>query len=102
MTGCDEVGRLLDVITVDCCYHLAEQMIAFYETSAEAVPLHTTVVGTITRALGIDMAEHGEDLTAHCHRGDVVQNLRPSDMVFPPDTAAAWIGPTRPTAAASA
>jgi hypothetical protein len=90
MTRRDEVDRLLEVITVDC-YNLAEQVTAFYEAFAEAVPLRTTVVGATVRVLGIDIAEHGEELTARCQRGDVVQDLRLSDLVFPPDTAAAWI-----------
>ena len=90
MTRRDEVDRLLEVITVDC-YNLAEQVTAFYETFAEAVPLPTTVVGATMRVLGIDIAEHGEEITARCQRGDVVQDLRLSDLVFPPDTAAAWI-----------
>jgi len=90
MTRRDEVDRLLEVITVDC-YNLAEQVTAFYEAFAEAVPLPTTVVGATARVLGIDIAEHGEELTARCQRGDVVQDLRLSDLVFPPDTAAAWI-----------
>jgi len=90
MTRRDEVDRLLEVITVDC-YNLAEQVTAFYEAFAEAVPLPTTVVGATVRVLGIDIAEHGEELTARCQRGEVVQDLRLSDLVFPPDTAAAWI-----------
>ncbi len=90
MTRRDEVDRLLEVITVDC-YNLAEQVTAFYEGFAEAVPLPTTVVGATVRVLGIDIAEHGEELTARCQRGDVVQDLRLSDLVFPPDTTAAWI-----------
>lgn len=90
MTRRDEVDRLLEVITVDCC-NLAEQVTAFYEAFAEAVPLPTTGVGATVRVLGIDIAEHGEELTARCQRGDVVQDLQLSDLVFPPDTAAAWI-----------
>ncbi len=90
MTRRDEVDRLIEVITVDC-YNLAEQVTAFYEAFAEAVPLPTTVAGATMRVLGIDIAEHGEELTARCQRGDVVQDLRLSDLVFPPDTAAAWI-----------
>ena len=92
MTGHDEVDRLVAVITVDC-YNLAEQVTAFYETFAEEVPLPTTatVVGTTIEVVGIDIAEHGEELIARCHRGDVVQDLRLSDLVFAPDTAAGWI-----------
>ncbi len=90
MTRRDEVDRLLEVITVDC-YNLAEQVTAFYEGFAGAVPLPTTVVGATVRVLGIDIAEHGEELTARCQRGEVVQDLRLSDLVFPPDTTAAWI-----------
>ena len=92
MTGRDEADRLLEVITVDC-YNLAEQMTAFYEVFAEEVPLPTTatVVGATVQVVGIDIAEHGEELTARCQRGDVVQDLRLSDLVFAPDTAAAWI-----------
>lgn len=92
MTGRDEVGRLLEVITVDC-YNPSEQMTAFYEVFAEEVPLRTTatVVGATVRVVRIDIAEHREELTARCQRGEVVQELRLSDLVFPPHTAAAWI-----------
>ena len=78
MTGHDEVERLVAVITMDC-YNLAEQVTAFYETFAEVVPLPTTatatatVIGTTIEVVSIDIAEHGEVLTARCHRGDVVQ-----------------------------
>ena len=91
-TGHDEVERLVAVITMDC-YNLAEQVTAFYETFAEEVPLPTTatVIGTTVEVVGIDIADHGEVLTARCHRGDVVQDLRLSDLVFAPDTAAGWI-----------
>ena len=92
MTGRDEADRLLEVITVDC-YNASEQMTALHEVFAEEVPLPTTatVVGATVRVVGIDIAEHGEELTARCHRGDVVQDLHLSDLVFAPDTAAGWI-----------
>jgi len=92
MTGREQLERLVEVITVDC-YNIAEQVTAFYETLAEEVPLPTTatVVGTTIDVVGIDIAEHGEELTARCRRGDVVQDLRLSDLVFAPDTAAGWM-----------
>ena len=92
MTGHDEVERLVAVITMDC-YNLAEQVTAFYEAFAEEVPLPTTatVIGTTVEVVGIDIADHGEVLTARCHRGDVVQDLHLSDLVFAPDTSAGWI-----------
>ena len=92
MIGHDEVGRLVAVVTTDC-YNLAEQVTAFYETFAEEVPLPTaaTVIGTIVEVVGIDIADHGEALTARCHRGDVVQDLHLLDLEFAPDTAAGWI-----------
>lgn len=92
MTDHKEVDRLIAVITVDC-YNLAEQVTAFYETFTEEVPLPTTasVVGTTVQVVGIDIAEHGEELIARCHRGAVVQDLRLSDLVFDPDAAAGWI-----------
>ena len=92
MTDHEEVVRLVAVTTVDC-YNLAEQVTAFYETFAEEVTLPTTatVVGTTIEVVGIDTTEHGEELTARCHRGDVVQDLHLSDLVFAPDTAAGWI-----------
>ena len=82
MTGHDEVERLVAVITTDC-YNLAEQVTAFYEAFAEEVPLPTTatVIGTTVEVVGIDIADHGEVLTARCHRGDVVQDLHLSDLV---------------------
>jgi hypothetical protein len=92
MTGRDHVDRLVAVITVDS-YNLAEQATAYYEAFAEEVPLPSTatVVGATIQVIGIDIAEHGEALTARCRRGDFVQDLRLSDLVFPPDTAAARI-----------
>ena len=82
MTGRDEVQRLVAVITMDC-YNLAEQVTAFYETFAEEVPVPTTatVIGTTVEVVGIDIADHGEVLTARCHRGDVVQDLHLSDAI---------------------
>lgn len=66
---------------------------AFYEVFVEEVrlPSTATVVGATIEVIGIDVAEHGEELTAPCRRGAVVQDLRLSDLVFPPDTPAAWI-----------
>ncbi|WP_109509162.1 hypothetical protein [Nocardioides speluncae] len=86
------MDRLVAVITVDC-YNLAEQVTAFYETFAEEVPLPTTatVIGTTIEVVGIDIAEQGEELTARCRRGDVVQDLHLSDLVFAPDAPAGWI-----------
>ena len=68
-------------------------MTAFCEAFAEAVPLPTTatVVAATVQVVGIDIAEHGEELTARCQREDLVQDLRLSDLVFPPDTAADWV-----------
>ena len=92
MTGRDQADHLLEVITVDC-YNAGEQMTAFYEVFAEEVPLPTTatVVGATVRVVGIDIAADGQELTARCQRGEVVQDLRFSDLVFPADAAAAWI-----------
>jgi hypothetical protein len=63
------------------------------EVFAEEVPFPTTatVVGATVRVVGIDIAEHGEELTARCQRAEVVQDLRLSDLVFPADAAVAWI-----------
>ncbi len=55
------------------------------------LPATATVVGAPVQVVGIDLAEHGEELTAHCQRAEVMQDLRLSDLVFPPDAAAAWI-----------
>ena len=43
-----------------------------------------TVIGTTIEVVGIDIADHGDALTARCHRGDVVQDLHLSDLVFAP------------------
>lgn len=104
MTRRDEVDRLIEVITVDC-YNLAEQVTAFYEAFAEAVPLPTTVVGATMRVLGIDIAEHGEDLMARSSRRGASAGMSCRTCDFrtwsshpiprPP-------GSTLPTAAASA
>ena len=88
----DEVDRLLEAITVDC-YNLAEQVTAFYEAFVEEVTVPTTaaVVGSTVRVVGIDIAEQGDELMARCRRGAVAEDLRFSDLVFAPDTPAAWI-----------
>ena len=92
MTDLNEVDRLVAVITLDC-YNLAEQVTAFYETFTEDVPLPTTatVVGATIQVVAIDIAEYGEGLSARCQRGDAVQDLQLSDLVFAPDTTAGWI-----------
>ena len=92
MMGRDELDRLVEVITVDC-YNHSEQVTAFYEVFVEEVPLPITVIGNgaTVRVVGIAIAEHGEDLTARCQRGEVVQDLRFADLVFSPDATAAWI-----------
>src|SRR5665647_960603 len=92
MTGRDEADRLLEVITVDC-YNASEQMTAFYEVFAEEGPLPTTatVVGATVRGVRIAIAEHGDEPTARSQRAAVVQDLRLSHLVFPPDAEAAWI-----------
>jgi len=92
MTGDDEADRLFEVITVDC-YNAAEKMTAFYEVFAQEVPLPTTatVVGATVQVVGIDIADHGEEVTARWKRAEIVQELRLSDLVFPPDAAAACI-----------
>lgn len=92
MTDRDELQRLIEVITEDC-YNHSEQMTAFSEVFAEEVPLPTTatVVGATVRVVAIDIAEHDEELAAHCQRGDVVQILQLSGLVFAPETAAASI-----------
>lgn len=90
--GQKDLDRLVAVITVDCD-NLGEQVGAFYEVFAEVVPLPATatVVGTPIHIVGIDVADDGEALTALCRRGDVVQDLRLSEVVFPPDSAASWV-----------
>lgn len=90
MTRSDEVDRLLEVITVDCG-NLAEQVTVFYEVFAEMLPLPASILGATIRVVGIDIAEHGQELTTHCQRGQAVQELHLSDVVFPPATAAAWV-----------
>lgn len=92
MTDHEEVDRLVAVITIDC-YNLAEEVTAFYETFTHEVPLPTTatVLGTTIDVVGIGIAEHGEHLTARCHRREAVQDLHLSDLVFAPGTAAGWI-----------
>ena len=92
MTSHDEVDRLLEVITVDG-YNTAEQVTGFYEVFTQEVPLPitATVVGAPVRVVGIDIAEHGEELTARCERATDGQDLGLADLVFPPATPAAWI-----------
>ena len=78
MTGRDQADHLLEVI-VDC-YNAATVTPSLF---AEEFPFPTTatVVGATVRVVGIDIAEHGQELTARCQRGEVVQDLRLSDLV---------------------
>ena len=56
-----------------------------------SLPTTATVVGASVDVVGIDIAGHGEELTARCRRGNVEQSLRLSELVFAPDTAAGWL-----------
>lgn len=87
-----ELDRLISVITVDC-HDLSEQATAICEAFVAEVTLPTvgTVLGTDVDVVDIDIAGHGEHLIARCRRGDVVQDLHLSDVVFDPDTTAGWI-----------
>jgi|SRR5690625_1990344 len=91
MTSGDEVGRLVSVITVDS-HNLAEQMTAFYEVvnGEVALPTAASVVGATEEVVGFDIAEHDEELTATCHRGDAVQSLMRSDVAYAPDSPVGW------------
>jgi hypothetical protein len=86
----DEVDRLVEVITADC-YNPSEQVASFYEIVLEEVSLPTQadVLGIRVDVLGIDIAGHGEQMTAMCRRGDTEQSLHLSNLVFAPDTACA-------------
>jgi len=92
MTGIDEVDRLVAVITVDC-HNLAEEMSAFYETFAEAVPLPAiaTAAGRSLQVLRFDIDERGDDLAARCRDDGVIHDRRLIDLMFAPDTEAGWI-----------
>jgi len=80
------------VITVDC-FSIGEQMTASTRCSLRRFhcpplpPWSAPPYGSS----GSNLAEDGQELTARCQRGDVVQDLRLSDLVFPADAPAAWI-----------
>ena len=92
MTDLDVLDRLVQAITVDA-YDVAEQMTAFRSVFTEAVtgPTKATIVGVPVLVLEVDIRYTGTELTAHCRHGDYQQEISLTDLVFAPETAAAWI-----------
>lgn len=85
----DQLG---EVIRVDC-YNEDEQMTAFHTVLTEevALPTEAGTVGMSVQVLDFDIREGGSELTARCRRGAAEQELCLVDLVFPPQTVAAWI-----------
>lgn len=96
MTDLDVVDRLVEAITVDA-YDVAEQMTAFHSvfhsgfTEAVAGPTWATIVGVPVLVLDVEVRDTGTELTAHCRHGREQQEISLTDLVFPPETVAAWI-----------
>lgn len=92
MTDLEALDQLVEVITVDC-HDVDEQITAFHSAFTNEVtePTWATIVGVRVLVLDADIRDTGTELTAHCrHNGDQ-QEISFTDLVFAPDTVAAWI-----------
>jgi hypothetical protein len=92
MTDLTELDRLVATFTVDA-YDVAEQITAFHAVFTGEVeePMWATIVGVPVLVLDADVRDTGMELTAHCRREGEEQEISFTDLVFPPDTVAAWI-----------
>lgn len=92
MSNLSELYQLISAITVDA-YDLQEQITAFHEVFASEVsePTWATIVGVPVLVLDADIRATGLEMTAHCRHDDDEQEMSFTDLVFPPDTTAAWI-----------
>jgi hypothetical protein len=90
--GLDVLDRLVRMMTVDA-YDTYEQITAFHTVFEEeaALPAGATVVGVPVLVTEVDIRSNGTELTAHCRHHDVRQEISLADLVFPPDTTAAWV-----------
>jgi hypothetical protein len=88
----DDLDALIAVITVDA-YDDHERRTAFLEVfNQEArLPAAATVLGMPVDVVGLDYRDDRQGTMAPCRRDGARQDLTPADLIFPPDTAAAWV-----------
>ncbi len=87
-----DVARLIEAITVDA-YGDDEQLAAFYEVFAQEVKRSTPagIIGVDVEVIRFDYRDERQGLVVLCRRDGVQQEVSAADLVFPPDTEAAWI-----------
>lgn len=92
MSDLSELDRLVSAITVDA-HDLEEQITAFHAVFTNEVegPTWATIVGVPVLVLDADIRVSGLEMTAHCRHDGDEQEISFTDLVFPPDTVAAWI-----------
>ncbi|MDN5794320.1 MAG: hypothetical protein L0H79_01045 [Intrasporangium sp.] len=92
MTDLHALDRLVAVMTVDA-YDVDEQIMAFHAVFEDeaGLPVSATVVGVPVLVTDVGIRANGIELTAHCRREEVGQEISLTDLVFPPDTQAAWV-----------
>ncbi len=55
------------------------------------LPISATLLGMSVEVVGFDYRDERQGVVAHCRRDDPKQDLAVVDVVFPPDTVAAWV-----------
>ncbi len=87
-----ELDDLVAEIVVDA-YGDDEQHVAFHElfSSEVATPVVATVLGLTVEVIGFDYHDARHGVMATCRRDKVTHELGAADVIFPPDSTAAWV-----------
>jgi hypothetical protein len=90
-TALADLDELVSGITVDA-YRDDESQTAFLEVFNQEVRLlaAATVLGIAVEVIGFDHRDERRGVFARCRRDSVCEDLTVVDLVFPPDTVAAW------------
>jgi hypothetical protein len=88
----DNLDALIVVITVDA-FGDDEPQTAFLEVFHHEVllPAAATVLGIPVDVFGFDYRNDRQGIVARCRRDGARQDLTLADLIFPPDTVAAWV-----------